>query len=249
MTDTPTPTPDEPNPTPDGAERSEGEATEPTPPGSGEADTTADTAVSDAPTADAPKSKSAPADQRKLLLAVGVLVFVAVVAIGVGIARKNSEKSADSAANNASASTSSTAGTGCLPGTWPTLYMGQPKNLSKGTDSGYYLWNDGAGWHLRTIDPSGTSFKGTITSTVKIDPKRVKSVPDNAVTVTVDANTLTFQMTGSGTATGIDFQVGCAAESFSAALATAEGLPYPSSGIFVGKEGHPLTNPIVVVRK
>ncbi len=182
------------------------------------------------------------------MLAVGILLLIAIVAVGVGIARNSSKSKPDNATTATSTATTkpgATASPGCASGTWPALYQGKPQNLDAAKDTGFYLWNEVGGWHLRALDTaSTTTFHVVITASSKLDAKTFKAVPANAFPITVTANTASFDMPGTPTAAGIDFTVPCSVTQIRVDMGTLD-LPWPANGIWIGKDNTAVTNPVV----
>lgn len=179
---------------------------------------------------------------RQVLIVLGIIALIVIVVVGVVVATKNPKKSSDQATQTTQA------GGSLCGGAWPALYQGKPANLDAATDSGFYVWVDATGWHLRAIDTgSTTTFKGTITTATTIkDSKQYKMNPADAGTVTVKANTADFQFAGGPTAKGIDFSP-CSA-SFRLDVGTLD-LPWPAKQIWVGKNNKAVGNPMNIERE
>jgi hypothetical protein len=185
-------------------------------------------------------------DGKKALLAGGILLLVVIVVVGIVWVAKHSS---NSNSQDASATTQPKGiSTACGSGTWPKLYQGEPKNLAAATDTGFYVWVDTKGWHLRAIDTgSTTQFKGTITTDIPIaDAKRYKQVPADNGKIEVKGNTVSFEFPGGPTAKGIDFTP--CASSFRIDMGTPD-LPWPVQSIWVGPTSKAVSNPIKVDRQ
>lgn len=185
-----------------------------------------------------------------MFVAVGVFVAIAVAGIVVGIATR------DDGDGQAASSTSSTAGTDqangfCPTGRWPAIAQGQPAALAEGEtpETGYYVWNDAFGWHVRivgTAEPGGR-FTGEVVSSANLTSSEV--IPEGAGEVQVNGNTLTWDFPGSAEPQGFDVAVGgCAADTVRFTLNDADG-PVPESQVFLGTNSTAVSNPLIVRRQ
>ncbi|MGD9954775.1 MAG: hypothetical protein AB7O74_07795 [Candidatus Nanopelagicales bacterium] len=118
------------------------------------------------------------------------------------------------AAPSAQASTTApTSTTSCSTGTLPEEITGRPADFKAGLPSGYWIWKDNGGWHLRVTHKPGTKavYAGTIRTS---DPMRVMRVRDEArdkVWRSADRKTTAFRLVNHGGIDGLDFTPRCSA--------------------------------------
>jgi hypothetical protein len=224
----------------------------PAPAGASPAPTTGDRLGYDGDDADALTRRRRPAPRSRvpMFIAVGVFVAIAVAGIVVGIATR------DDGDGNGGRTTSSTAGGQqangfCPTGRWPAIAQGQPAALGEGgtPETGYYVWNDAFGWHVRMVDTAATPgrFTGEVVSSANLTSSEV--IPEGAGEVQVNGNTLTWDFPGSQEPQGFDVAVGgCAADTVRFTLNDADG-PVPESRVFVGTNSTAVSNPLIVRRQ
>lgn len=107
--------------------------------------------------------------------------------------------------------TTPTATTGCSTGTLPEEITGRPADFKAGLPSGYWIWKDSNGWHLRVTHKPGTKavYAGTIRTS---DPMAVIGVRNEArdtVWRSADRRTTAFKLVNYGGVDGIDFTPRC----------------------------------------
>ena len=134
----------------------------------------------------------------------------------------------------------------CENGRWPGLTQGEPLALAAGA-SGFFVWNDLAGWHLRYVDsgPNPTEVRGTVTGSARM--QAVQLVPGTDGTAELTANIVTFELTGGTDPVGFDLGVGCASTTVRFELHGAIA-PWPVQDIYVGREGRAVSNPLLIER-
>ncbi len=212
-----------------------------------------------------PSSPGGSKDSQRLMIAIGILVLVAVAAIGVGIARKGSSDTASTTPTTATtAPTSTTAANGktpttkagsdgttkpaagCKNGNWPASYTaGADAAVLK--QPGVHVWNQNPGWKLRIIDADGKVYSGEIVGNFALEPTSFKTI--GAAKVDAKDNKATFEITGSGDAAGIDFQMPCAVDQFTIKLTTPGPTAVSPDVITIGKDAKAIGNPITVTRR
>ncbi len=162
------------------------------------------------------------------------LVVLCSALVTVAACTSASSKTASSTTTAANTATDSTAKISQC-GTWQTQYVGEPKTSKDANQSGYFVWTDLGGWHLRVRDPKGVQkFTGTITSSK--DLVSAKASPDGSGTVTLAANKITLDFKGTKDLTGFDFSPGCVAPAdlqLKFELQT-DGTPADPATIFTG---------------
>ena len=187
---------------------------------------------------------------RQLFLVLGLIALLAVAVTAVVVFTRDSSKAADPAKSGQAPTTTATVVKCGLPN-WPKLYQGQPANLAAGTDTGFYLWVDLSGWHLRGINTKGSSdFKVVITTSTPIqDTKSFRPIPADAGTVQVQSNVASYVFTGNPTAQGIDFSP-CASGITGFRVDLAAGtLPWPANQIWVGPSSKAVDNPVIIAQE
>jgi hypothetical protein len=195
------------------------------------------------------RRRPAPRSRVPMLVAVGVFVALAIAGIVVGIATRDD-------GDGQTGSSSTTTGPGgqqangfCATGRWPPIAQGQPESLGAAEETGYYVWNDAFGWHVRMVDTAATPgrFTGEVVSSANLTSSEV--IPEGAGEVRVNGNTLTWDFPGSAEPQGFDVAVGgCAADTVRFTLSDADG-PVPESRIFVGTNSTAVSNPLIVRRQ
>lgn len=144
--------------------------------------------------------------------------------------------------------TTSVAGA-CQNGGWPRLAQGEPKILAgAAVPSGYFLWNDFLGWHVRVVDVGPEQvFRGAVVASGAT--VSAKAVPDPSIgAITVSGNRLDFEIAGGPEPRGFDIAVGCASGLVRFELNGNEG-PWPIDGVFLGGSGRAYANPLVIERQ
>jgi hypothetical protein len=199
-----------------------------------------------------PRSERRRRRSKTPFLIAGVLLLVLAAAI-VALVLRDDDSSAPVAAGATTTTAAATETTeapparGCPGGNWPGLTIGEPTALAAG-QTGYYVWNDFTGWHVRFIDTGGDPqrFNGTVTGSDRM--QAVTKVPaDSEGTVELKANQVTFDLAGDATARGFDVAVGCPSNSLRFDL-QGSGLPWPVDGISLGREGRAVANPLTIQR-
>ena len=188
-----------------------------------------------------------PAGSSWQLVAIGVVAVVAIVAVGFALAARSS-----STRNGQTAATTQATGPAspCGPGVWPKIYEGEPSNLAAATDTGFYVWFDAKGWHVRALATSGQhDFKVTITTSSPItDAKQIKQVPADAGSLLIAGNTVTLSFSGDTSAKGLDFSpCASAVTRFRVDLGTPN-LPWPVQQVWVGPSSKAVANPLAIER-
>jgi hypothetical protein len=216
--------------------------------------------ATDVPEADPDKERPMPrrAERRKrrsvraTIIASLAVACVAGLVVGAVLIRRNDSEPTTSASGPTTAAPSDSEaaanGGACANGHWPSLTVGEPTALTSGS-SGYFVWNDLAGWHVRFVDTGADPqrSRGTVTGAARM--QAVKKVPDDTEgTVELVANTLTFDLAGGSDPAGFDLGVGCASESVRFDL-QGTILPWPVEDIYVGREGRAVSNPLFVERE
>lgn len=179
----------------------------------------------------------------KKTFAAAVLLFVASCSSGT------QSNTANSAKNKKAGATSTTAAK-CKG--WDSSFVGRPKNLKDGGQSGYYVWWDPyTGWNVWVVDPSPTplTFTGSVSGLATVGVTVATNPSDFKGSVLVKAGGFEFTVPGQSAQQGFDFGAGgCATKSLRFEL-NGPGGPVPTGSIFVGATGHANANPVVVERK
>ncbi|MBP2636483.1 MAG: hypothetical protein H6Q72_2390 [Firmicutes bacterium] len=122
-------------------------------------------------------------------------------------------------------------------------FEGKPEQLETGKVTGYFIWHDKNGLHLRTnASEKEHKFTGTIRTDGSFKEVFANLVgEDDYVKVAKDRRELTFQSTTSGKVTGFDFYVRNA--SYVKFDLSLDGDSVKSGDIYIGGEGwHPENN-------
>ena len=127
----------------------------------------------------------------------------------------------------------------------------------EGSESGYYIWWDEYGWHVRivqaaaatgdTVKAGSQRVQGTITSNAKFELGKVFPSPDIG-TVSVNQNQLTYDLPVGPTQVGFDFSNGCVGTTIRYELGSVLAGAQPLDGIHLGLHSFALSNPFDLKR-
>jgi len=136
-------------------------------------------------------------------------------------------------AGNGKTTTTKKGGGGGLCGTWTKNVVGEPKSKADAKVSGYFIWQDVGGWHVRVRAPEGkpAAYTGTITGSR--DLASAKAVPDGSATVEVKGNQATFTIEATAELKGFDLNAGCETNQLQFVL-QAGGFPISPDQIALG---------------
>lgn len=198
---------------------------------------------------DAPSSEPAQTDESvpvtptrtKVLIVVGVVVVLLVVAVGVVIARRGGS-------DTAKPTTSTTVASACGEGDWPLAVKGKPTAMANVTDPSFFAWTDTNGFHVRAVDPNGTTpFSGKVTASAGIIKSSVKVQPaDTTAKAEVSGNTLSFSIDATKAPSGVDFSI-CGSTQASITVLSGDAL-VPIERFYVGSKGRAVFNPLIINR-
>ncbi len=130
--------------------------------------------------------------------------------------------------------TTTTTTTGCSSGTLPDEITGRPAGFKAGLASGYWIWKDQRGWHLRVTHKPGTRavYAGTIRTTNETAVIAVRNEVRDRVWRSADRKTTAFKLVNYGGVDGIDFTPRCS-ERVTFTL-TVNGKPIDPQKIHLG---------------
>jgi hypothetical protein len=96
-------------------------------------------------------------------------------------------------------------------GTLPEEITGRPADFKAGLPSGYWIWKDAAGWHLRVTHKPGTRavYAGTIRTSEPMAVIGVRNEARDTVWRSADRRTTAFKLVNYGGIDGIDFTPRC----------------------------------------
>lgn len=117
---------------------------------------------------------------------------------------------------------------------------GRPAAFEQGGRTGYYIWQDGEGLHLRTAAPGIKHvFSGTIRTDGTFEDTYGKSAgADDAFRINGDRDRITFQFTNIGDSAGIDLHV--QEGTYVTFDLSMDGYEVDPAAIFIGEDGwHP----------
>ena len=120
---------------------------------------------------------------------------------------------------------------------------GRPTAFNPGGSTGYFIWQDKEGFHLRTTTPGVKHvFSGTInTDGVFVDTFGKSAGIDDSFQVSGDRDKITFQFTNAGDTSGIDLHVKDG--TYVTFNLSMDGDRIDLGNIFVGEDGwHPGSN-------
>lgn len=122
---------------------------------------------------------------------------------------------------------------GGLCGTWTKNVLGEPKAKADPKASGYFIWQDVGGWHVRVRAPEGkpAAYTGTITGSRNLTS--AKAMPEGAATVEVKGNQATFTIDATSELKGFDLNAGCDTNQLQFVL-QAGGFPIAPDQISLG---------------
>ena len=206
---------------------------------------------------------------RWLAVAAAVLVTSAVAACGKGESRGADTQTTDSVA----AATASS----CVHGAFDPDVQGRPQGLKLtggGSAPGWYAWIAGPYLRVRLVSdpahplapvpstdtterkksattvPVTMSYNGEVRATASLGKLTV--VPDaSAGVVEASASRVTFALNGQVGAVGFDVVVPCGAKTLQLSFdvpAVGAAKPAGVDKIFIGANGHPLANPVLLKR-
>ena len=189
-------------------------------------------------------------------IAIVAVVLLGVLGVGVALTRGGSSSAdiAGTTTTTAAASTSTTkqGSTGttavpCAQGTWPKAFSDKPEGLTQASAAGFFIWNDGSGFHIRGVDPLATTpFSGTITVGNALTESAVLSRTSDAVTTEISNNTISFSFEASSLAAGFDFSL---CQSMQASITVNSGnQQWPAQRILIGSNGRAVANPVLLNR-
>jgi hypothetical protein len=133
--------------------------------------------------------------------------------------------------------------------TLPGVVVGDP-GTKAGAESGFRVWHDGAGWHLRATHPGDDAlpFSGVIHSGQPITATGFRLEKGDTMTVGADRHTVTFALVNHGGLDGIDFTDRCAIHT--TFTLRRSGHQVSATSIYLGTHGgHPTSNPFMVERR
>ena len=195
---------------------------------------------------DAVEESTAPAhaaekSSRAWIYAVTAVVVVLAILGGVLAFRGGSSDATD-------ATTTTVNGTAVTPDRWPITFKGLPAGLKSPTEAGFFVWYDGFGFHVRGINPTGTTaFNGKIFSNFPIPKGAGKAFPaDSGTTFEIAGNSLSFSFEAKNVAVGFDFNLGASTQ---LSLSVNDGkVAFPIGSIHTGAKASAVGNPVVFAR-
>jgi len=138
---------------------------------------------------------------------------------------------------------------GCRTGQLPGAVLGTPKVVAGGA-SGYRVFHDTTGWHVRVTHPGHQAvlFTGVIRSGRPISAKAYKLEAGDHFWLSRDRETLTFEFVNHGAIDGVDFTDACAVWTTFTLNQSAHRIS--PLDIWLGARGvHPLSNPLAIERR
>lgn len=127
---------------------------------------------------------------------------------------------------------------------WPAKSEGKPV-INVGAETGYFIWHDTNGWHLRVTTDGGTrSFSGRIITRGNIRLNNRVAVESPDYVRKVRPQVIEFKLRNSGAIDGFDFSTSGAFLRFNLLL---DGKRAPVSQIYTGSgRFNPPRNPMVI---
>lgn len=153
------------------------------------------------------------------------------------------------AAQASTSTATTTATTGCSTGTLPDEILGRPADFKAGLPSGYWIWKDSNGWHLRVTHKPGTKavYAGTIRTSDPMAVIRVRDEARDKVWRSADRRTTAFRLVNHGGIDGLDFTPRCS-ERVTFTL-TVNGKPIDPLKIHLGDgDAHPAASNFTISR-
>jgi len=145
--------------------------------------------------------------------------------------------------------TTPTTTTGCSTGTLPEEITGRPADFKAGLSSGYWIWKDSGGWHLRVTHKPGTRavYAGTIRTSAPMTVIRVRDEARDRVWRSADRKTTAFKLVNHGGIDGLDFTPRCS-ERVTFTL-TVNGKPIDPMKVHLGdSDSHPAASTFTISR-
>jgi len=185
----------------------------------------------------------------RLYVVVGIALTLSLGA--AGCSKKDNTASTSTGPSTSAPSPGSTPGKGTsttvagatatpkanVCGSWPGGTGGAPESSKNPATSGYFIWQDVTGWHLRARGTaSKDAFKGTVRASR--DMTSVKEFPANSgiKVLELKKNVLTFEIPPSADLKGFDLVAGCQVDQLQFALFVGPN-PASADSIFVGSQG------------
>ena len=148
-----------------------------------------------------------------------------------------------------STATTPTTTTGCATGTLPEEITGRPADFKAGLASGYWIWKDSRGWHLRVTHKPGTRavYAGTIRTTAPATVIRVRDESRDRVWRSADRRTTAFRLVNHGGIDGLDFTPRCS-ERVTFTLTVNGRAIEPQKIHLGGDDSHPAASTFTISR-
>ena len=138
---------------------------------------------------------------------------------------------------------------GCATGTLPDEITGRPADFKAGLASGYWIWKDSRGWHLRVTHKPGTRavYAGTIRTSAQTTVIGVRNEARDTVWRSADRKTTAFKLVNYGGVDGLDFTPGCS-EKVTFTL-TVNGRAIDPAKVHLGDaDSHPAASTFTISR-
>ena len=190
-------------------------------------------------------------------IAIVAVVLLGVLGVGVALTRGGSSSAdiagettttvADGSPGTTKEGTPGTTAVRCASGSWPKAFSGKPVGLSQASAAAFFIWSDATGFHIRGIDPLATTpFSGSITVGNVLTESAILGKTSDAVTATVENNTINFSFDASAVAAGFDFSL---CQSLQASITVNSGAQqWSAQRILIGTNGRALANPVLLSR-
>ena len=131
---------------------------------------------------------------------------------------------------------------------WAAVAQGRP-TFEAGSESGFYIWHDGAGWHLEVTHPTHDHvvFSGYLTSDGTVRVNRVDDERNDVVRVGPARHVAGFAFNNYGYVDGLHFRTDDATRLVF--HLSVNGRPVPATSVDLGRhDANPLRVPFTVAR-
>jgi hypothetical protein len=127
---------------------------------------------------------------------------------------------------------------GCDTRLWPVTAEGTPAALSSG--SGYFVWHDLRGWHIRTRGAAGDRFQASVVADVAVRVSTASATLRNGLRL--NGRSFSFGFAGGARLVGLNFRAPCAGRlsfRFGPERPPASRAPSaPQQPVYLGSKGY-----------
>ena len=147
-----------------------------------------------------------------------------------------------------SETTETTAEGGDPCGSWAKTVYGQPSAMAGPTETGFFVWYDFTGWHVRVRGEAakGAVFSGRITG--DRDLSLITPISDPDIEAPTVGNRIDFKIKAGSELKGFDIDASCPTMQLRIEL-LVDGKPAPTEKAFVGYDSKALDSTFITARE